>query len=139
MTNIISALSDQSSQQKRLSALKALSRIASFCGLAISPYYDYPNLLGILTNLVQNETSQDIRVEALKAFGVLGAIDPYEYKQIGEGVASNTPVSYPGHRIYGKRGGKEGGQDFSMGRPKEPPQAERHRWRRWWWWWWRQQ
>ncbi|KAJ1919293.1 phosphatidylinositol kinase- protein kinase tor1 [Mycoemilia scoparia] len=96
MDHITAALKDKPNQKKRLSALTALGRCASFCGLVISPYYRYPDLLDTLADMLQNETNEEIRIECIRVLGILGAIDPHEIKQIKEGVRNKKPAKYPG-------------------------------------------
>ncbi|KAJ2377689.1 phosphatidylinositol kinase- protein kinase tor1, partial [Coemansia sp. RSA 2603] len=79
LASIVQALSDSSSSQKRLSALRALGSCASFCGMVIDPYTDYPQLLGILTKLLKSE-SDETKEETMRVIGSLGAIDSRRYR-----------------------------------------------------------
>ncbi|KAK5275426.1 phosphatidylinositol kinase-related protein kinase tor1, partial [Exophiala xenobiotica] len=53
------------------------------------PYTDYPELLGILINMIKTEAHEDLRTDAIKLVGVLGALDPYKYQQLSESVSEN--------------------------------------------------
>ncbi|CAG8699893.1 7091_t:CDS:2, partial [Ambispora leptoticha] len=80
MPLIIDALQDQGSITKRDAALKTLGQLASNTGFVIDPYLKYPQLLNILINILQTETSTSIRRETVKLVGILGALDPYRHK-----------------------------------------------------------
>jgi FKBP12-rapamycin complex-associated protein len=41
----------------------------------------FSNLLGILLGFLQTETVKPIRRETIKILGLIGAIDPFEFKQ----------------------------------------------------------
>jgi FKBP12-rapamycin complex-associated protein len=62
-------------------SLWALGQIIANTGYVIEPYKKYPHLLEILFNFLQNETSVQIRRETIRILGLLGAIDPFEYKR----------------------------------------------------------
>ena len=62
-------------------SLWALGQIIANTGYVIEPYKKYPNLLEILLNFLQNETSMEIRRETIRILGLIGAIDPFEYKK----------------------------------------------------------
>jgi FKBP12-rapamycin complex-associated protein len=78
MQIIIETLLDQRNSLKRESALRALGMLVTNTGNVITPYLDYPNLLGILIGILKMETSVLIRREVVKVIGILGAIDPYK-------------------------------------------------------------
>ncbi|KAF9899171.1 phosphatidylinositol kinase- protein kinase tor1, partial [Lobosporangium transversale] len=82
MPVFIEILHDQSSPTKRSAALTALGNLASSTGYVIDPYLKYPVLLDILMSILKTEQSVRIRQETMKLIGVLGALDPYRYKQI---------------------------------------------------------
>ena len=48
----------------------------------VEPYRKYPNLLEVLLNFLKTEQSPNIRREAIRVLGLLGALDPYKYKAI---------------------------------------------------------
>ncbi|KAF8978704.1 phosphatidylinositol kinase- protein kinase tor1 [Entomortierella lignicola] len=82
MPTFIEILQDRSSPIKRSAALIALGRLASNTGYVIDPYLKYPVLLEILMSILKSEQSVRIRQETMKLIGVLGALDPYRYKQM---------------------------------------------------------
>lgn len=87
MPIIIDALQDLGSHDKRESAMRTLSSLAVNSQYVIDPYIDYPELLGILINLIKTEAHEELRTDAIKLVGVLGALDPYKYQQLSESVA----------------------------------------------------
>lgn len=77
---LIEMLDDQASTIKRNAALKTLGQVVSNTGEVISPYLDHPTLLPIIFRLLRSETSQAIRLEAIRTMGMLGALDPFKHK-----------------------------------------------------------
>ncbi|TID24911.1 60S ribosomal protein [Venturia nashicola] len=90
MTILIENLQDLSSDSKRTAALHALGQLALSCGYVIEPYKEYPELLGILKNIVKLEPAGPLRREAVKLIGVLGALDPDEQDKLVERPLENT-------------------------------------------------
>lgn len=82
MPLILETFQDQSSSYKRDAALKALGQIASCCGYVIKPLIDYPQLLGMLVGILKLESSSNIRRETVRLLGILGALDPYKYREV---------------------------------------------------------
>ncbi|EXJ69012.1 FKBP12-rapamycin complex-associated protein [Cladophialophora psammophila CBS 110553] len=87
MPIIIDALQDLGSHEKREAAMKTLRSLAINSQYVIDPYLDYPELLGILINIIKTEAHEELRTDAIKLVGVLGALDPYKYQQLSESVA----------------------------------------------------
>ncbi|KAJ2473934.1 phosphatidylinositol kinase- protein kinase tor1 [Coemansia sp. RSA 2322] len=114
LASIMQALGDQSSAAKRMSALKALSSCASYCGLVISPYTEYPQLFSILASLMKTESSE-MRHEVMRVIGALGAIDPHKYKDAiinnangaGSGAAGDGATKATAHGKKGARRSKK--------------------------------
>lgn len=80
---ILEAVQDTSSFQKREVALWTMGRLIENCGFVLEPYWQYPNLLDILFNILKSEStkpSQLIRRETIRVLGLLGAVDPYRHK-----------------------------------------------------------
>lgn len=63
-------------------AIHTLISIIVNTGFVVKPYFYYPELLTIITNLVQTEQNMKIRKLILKLIGTLGAVDPYLIKQV---------------------------------------------------------
>ncbi|EXJ58070.1 FKBP12-rapamycin complex-associated protein [Cladophialophora yegresii CBS 114405] len=87
MPIIIDALQDLASHEKREAAMQTLSSLAINSQYVIDPFMDYPELLGILINIIKTEAHEELRTDAIKLVGVLGALDPYKYQQLSESVA----------------------------------------------------
>ncbi|XP_012554042.1 serine/threonine-protein kinase mTOR isoform X1 [Hydra vulgaris] len=79
---IIEMLQDASSLAKREVALCTLGQLVESTGYVVEPYKKYPNLLEVLLNFLKTEQSPGVRKEAIRVLGLLGALDPYKYKQI---------------------------------------------------------
>ncbi len=79
---IIDCIQDQSETEKRIKALNALTKVITGSGFVILPYYIYPNLFTIIKNLMKFEQNQQIRKEALRLMGAIGAIDPHLFKKV---------------------------------------------------------
>ncbi|GMK56480.1 hypothetical protein CspeluHIS016_0303200 [Cutaneotrichosporon spelunceum] len=93
MDLLLELLNDPASTVKRNAALKALGQVVSNTGEVITPYSDYPQLLGILFRILRLETSAQIRLEAIRTLGMLGALDPFKHKQLLGGDNDNTTES----------------------------------------------
>ena len=84
MPILLLSLQDLGSPAKREAALRTLSQLALNSGYVVQPYRDFPELLGILINIIKHETHEYLRKDAVKLIGILGALDPYEYQVISE-------------------------------------------------------
>lgn len=82
MPIILHMLQDQSSIIKRETALKTLGKLATNAEYVIDPYYQYPNLLVILIKILVSESNHEIQRETVRLIGILGALDPYKYREI---------------------------------------------------------
>lgn len=91
MPLIIDTFQDQSNSFKRDAALKALGQLSASSGYVIDPLLDYPELLGVLLNILKSESSQNIRRETVRLIGILGALDPYKHREVER--ASNTNIT----------------------------------------------
>ena len=84
----IEHLHDQSSAHKREMALRALGQMACSTGYVIKPYITHPALLPKILSVLReggsNAMPWSLRREALRTFGVLGALDPYRFQIIQE-------------------------------------------------------
>lgn len=81
----------------RPAAVKAIGKLAEHSGYVITPLIDYPQLLGYLLNVLAEETTDESRVEVLRALGAIGALDPQRHKihqerLLGEGKLSDEGV-----------------------------------------------
>ena len=76
---IIEALGDSSSPAKRLVAARSLGRVVESTGFVVSPYVDYPPLLGILLRML-GDGGAATRREVGRVLGIIGALDPHIHK-----------------------------------------------------------
>ena len=79
---ILESVKDQSDYQKREVALNTLIAVIDNTGFVVKPYFFYPELLGIIRNLVQSEQVSSVRKLVFELIGTLGAVDPYLINQI---------------------------------------------------------
>ncbi|KAJ2402158.1 phosphatidylinositol kinase- protein kinase tor1, partial [Coemansia sp. RSA 2559] len=93
LSKIVSILNSQDSGPVCLSALRALGSCASYCGMAIDPYLEYPRLFGTLTGILRSQHNSEVRNEVVRVIGALGAIDPHKYK----GIADTHPGAQRGN------------------------------------------
>uniref|UniRef100_A0A7S2SE74 Serine/threonine-protein kinase TOR n=2 Tax=Mucochytrium quahogii TaxID=96639 RepID=A0A7S2SE74_9STRA len=82
MPLIIDILQDQGSPGKRRWALWTLGQFVRSTGLVIFPLLNYPGLLYTLLGVINGGSASpwDLREEALRTLGALGALDPFETK-----------------------------------------------------------
>ncbi|CEP63160.1 phosphatidylinositol kinase-related protein kinase TOR1 LALA0_S07e03752g [Lachancea lanzarotensis] len=82
MPLIINTFQDQSNSFKRLAALKTLGQLSASSGYVIEPLLSFPQLLGVLINILRSESSPNIRRETVRLIGILGALDPYKHREV---------------------------------------------------------
>ncbi|KAJ8485116.1 hypothetical protein OPV22_017601 [Ensete ventricosum] len=80
MPLIVDALLDGASANKREVAVATLGQVVQSTGYVISPYNEYPQLLGLLLKLLNGELAWSTRREVLKVLGIMGALDPHIHK-----------------------------------------------------------
>ena len=78
---LIESMQDFYYIQLKHTSLWTLGQIISNTGYVIEPYKKYPTLLKILLSFLQSETSIPVRRETMRILGLIGAIDPFEYKR----------------------------------------------------------
>ena len=66
----------------RLSAIQSMIAVVSSTGFCVLPFYQYPDLQNTILQLLNIENSSKIKVELLKLFGCLGAIDSFTHKKV---------------------------------------------------------
>lgn len=93
MPILLETFQDQSLTYKRDVALKTLGQLTGASGYVIQPLIDYPQLLGLLVNIMKSETSQNARREVVKVMGILGALDPYKYREVERGSQDSQTVA----------------------------------------------
>ncbi|XP_011030285.1 PREDICTED: serine/threonine-protein kinase TOR-like isoform X2 [Populus euphratica] len=81
MPLIVEALLDGASAAKREVAVATLGQVVQSTGYVITPYTEYPQLLGLLLKLLNGELGWTTRREVLKVLGIMGALDPHVHKR----------------------------------------------------------
>nr|GEW20723.1 serine/threonine-protein kinase TOR isoform X2 [Tanacetum cinerariifolium] len=79
MPRIVDALLDGAT--KREVAVATLGQVLQSTGYVITPYNEYPQLLGLLLKLLNGELAWSTRREVLKVLGIIGALDPHVHKR----------------------------------------------------------
>ncbi|KAG4972736.1 hypothetical protein GYH30_029596 [Glycine max] len=81
MPLIVEALLDGAAVSKREVAVATLGQVVQSTGYVITPYNEYPQLLGLLLKLLNGELVWSTRREVLKVLGIMGALDPHLHKR----------------------------------------------------------
>ncbi|XP_074275847.1 serine/threonine-protein kinase TOR [Silene latifolia] len=81
MPLIVDALVDGAVVIKREVVVTTLGQVVQSTGYVITPYNDYPQLLGLLLKLLNGDLAWSTRREVLKVLGIMGALDPYVHKR----------------------------------------------------------
>ncbi|PSS02733.1 Serine/threonine-protein kinase [Actinidia chinensis var. chinensis] len=81
MPLIVDALMDGAAATKREVAVATLGQVVQSTGYVITPYNEYPLLLGLLLKLLNGELAWSTRQEVLKVLGIMGALDPHVHKR----------------------------------------------------------
>ncbi|XP_024523697.1 serine/threonine-protein kinase TOR, partial [Selaginella moellendorffii] len=82
MPLIVDALRDTSAASKRDVAVRTLGQLVQNTGYVVTPYTEFPHLLGLLLRILLNgELEWSTRNEVLKVLGVIGALDPHVNKR----------------------------------------------------------
>lgn len=90
MPLIVEALLDAAAVTKREVAVATLGQVVQSTGYVITPYNEYPQLLGLLLKLLNGESAWSTRREVLKVLGIMGALDPHIHKRNQQ----NLPCSH---------------------------------------------
>uniref|UniRef100_A0A5B7BS83 Serine/threonine-protein kinase TOR n=1 Tax=Davidia involucrata TaxID=16924 RepID=A0A5B7BS83_DAVIN len=102
MPLIVEALMDGTAAAKREVAVATLGQVVQSTGYVITPYNDFPLLLGLLLKLLNGDLAWSTRREVLKVLGIMGALDPHVHKR-------NQP-SLPGSHGEVTRAASDAGQ-----------------------------
>jgi FKBP12-rapamycin complex-associated protein len=81
MPIVLDFLQDHASNVRREVALRVLGQLVQNCP-RINLIEQYPKLLDLLMEIIKVEKTKPLRHLCLRVFGVMGAIDPYAYKQL---------------------------------------------------------
>ncbi|KAI9091315.1 armadillo-type protein [Phlyctochytrium arcticum] len=110
MPIVMETLQDQSSPTKREAALHTLGQLCSNTGWVIEPYLRFPNLLGVLVDILKTEQCLTIRRETVKVMGIIGALDPYKHK-----ITSRDPervLGGQGEEVSSSTAGSPSSEDY---------------------------
>ncbi|KAL5560921.1 hypothetical protein UlMin_030668 [Ulmus minor] len=102
MPLIVEALMDGAAVAKREVAVTTLGQVVQSTGYVITPYNEYPLLLGLLLKLLNGELVWSTRREVLKVLGIMGALDPHLHKR--------NQLSLPGSHGEVTRAASDSGQ-----------------------------
>ncbi|XP_039157640.1 serine/threonine-protein kinase TOR isoform X3 [Eucalyptus grandis] len=81
MPLIVDALLDGAAVTKREAAVSTLGQVVQSTGYVITPYKEYPPLLGLLLKLLNGEVPWSTRLAVLEVLGIMGALDPQMHKR----------------------------------------------------------
>ncbi|KAL1192594.1 Serine/threonine-protein kinase TOR [Cardamine amara subsp. amara] len=81
MPLIVEALMDGAAIAKREVAVSTLGQVVQSTGYVVTPYKEYPLLLGLLLKLLKGDLVWSTRREVLKVLGIMGALDPHVHKR----------------------------------------------------------
>jgi len=113
------------SYAKRLAAVRTLAQVVESTGMVVTPYQQYPQLLGIMLRML-NEGSPAAKRDVMRAIGTIGALDPHAHKGLlaemqgegkleREGVRPQFPPSRHGGGGGGGGGGAHGSEAYGLG------------------------
>lgn len=77
---LLKYIEEPSTEIERDMALWTFGQFIENTGFVIEPYRNYPKLLDILLDLVRKEQTPSVRKKAIRALGLLGAIDPSRHQ-----------------------------------------------------------
>ena len=92
---LLEFLSDSSSSQKREVSLWTLSQLVESTGCVVEPYNKHPQLLVDLLTFLRTEQRPAIRKQTLGLLGLLGALDPYQYRKNNGEIDTKSAESAP--------------------------------------------
>ena len=93
--------------ERRTAAVATLGQIVESTGLAMTPYTDFPHLLGLLLHTLADGPSAG-RPAVLRVLGALGALDPHAHKVACAGLSGEGKLEAEGVRPQ-RPGGAPGG------------------------------
>ncbi|KAG9073513.1 phosphatidylinositol kinase- protein kinase tor1, partial [Ceratobasidium sp. UAMH 11750] len=79
MDLVVRTLSDPVATRQRRAALETLGAVCSSTGYLVDPEFEHPKLVDLITKVLVSEKDRETRREAMRALGILGAVDPYKH------------------------------------------------------------
>eukprot|EP00792_Barthelona_sp_PAP020_P008846 TRINITY_DN3253_c1_g1_i2.p1 TRINITY_DN3253_c1_g1~~TRINITY_DN3253_c1_g1_i2.p1 ORF type:complete len:2404 (+),score=519.61 TRINITY_DN3253_c1_g1_i2:42-7253(+) len=80
---VLPIIYDQTSVPKKSAAFKLLAKLVQQGGFPIKPYNEEPTLLKTLISELGSEQSTALKIDISNLIGVIGALDPFQYKLLG--------------------------------------------------------
>ncbi|CAE6454773.1 unnamed protein product, partial [Rhizoctonia solani] len=79
MEHVVRTLSDPLAVRQRRAALETLGAVCSSIGYLVDPEYEHPKLVDLITKVLTGEKNLETRREAMRALGIIGAVDQYKH------------------------------------------------------------
>ncbi|KAF8668205.1 Atypical PIKK FRAP protein kinase [Rhizoctonia solani] len=79
MDHVVRTLSDPLAVRQRRAALETLGALCSSTGYLVDPEYEHPKLVELITKVLTGEKNLETRREAMRALGIIGAVDQYKH------------------------------------------------------------
>ncbi|KAH7327706.1 atypical PIKK FRAP protein kinase [Rhizoctonia solani] len=79
MNLVVGTLSDPLAVRQRRAALETLGAICSSTGYLVDPEFEHPKLVDLITKVLTGEKNKETRREAMRALGIIGAVDQYKH------------------------------------------------------------
>ncbi|QRW03218.1 phosphatidylinositol 3-kinase tor2 [Ceratobasidium sp. AG-Ba] len=98
MELVVATLSDPLAIRQRRAALETLGAVCSSTGYLVDSEFEHPKLVELITKVLISEKDRDTRREAMRALGILGAVDPYKHAhnldQVDDGTNDSAGVNH---------------------------------------------
>ena len=95
---IIESLGDHR-QDKRQLALNTLGVVIQSAGYVVQPLFEQPKLLDLLLSSLSTSQPWSVRTEAIKVFGIIGAVEPLAYKLDRREIEAKGDVPVPADTV----------------------------------------
>ncbi|KAJ1306989.1 hypothetical protein OPQ81_007969 [Rhizoctonia solani] len=79
MQLVVRTLSDPLALRQRRAALETLGAVCSSTGYLVDPEFEHPKLVDLITKVLTGEKNKETRREAMRALGIIGAVDQYKH------------------------------------------------------------
>ncbi|CAE6464067.1 unnamed protein product [Rhizoctonia solani] len=79
MELVVRTLSDPLAVRQRRAALETLGALCSSTGYLVDPEFEHPKLVDLITKVLTGEKNKETRREAMRALGIIGAVDQYKH------------------------------------------------------------
>ena len=96
---VVPLIEDRSSLVSKEVALRCLTALVEYTGHVIVLYVEWRRLLGVLLALLRVGVAWSVRREVMRLIAVLGALDPYRYKEL----TTDTPTASNDNTANGEK------------------------------------